>query len=143
MTKQIESCVGRSTLWVYCGVYRRPRRQHKSFILQTARGVVTRNTSLAIRSISSPTVRWDPSVWLRRRPTCRDVAFSHRSSTAAVASSASNKTQQSRGALRLCRRCDDEGDVCHGTDRFQRVCSAANLHIDIFACVCGHCCPRL
>ena len=51
------------------------RGRHKSFIREAVRRVVTRHTSLAIRSISSPSVRrsdwkaapsvvcWDPSVW--------------------------------------------------------------------------------
>ena len=58
--KQIDRKLCRWYTGYTVGLRRRSRsrrHQHKSFIPQTARGVVTRNTSLAIRSISSPTVR--------------------------------------------------------------------------------------
>ena len=106
------------------------RGRHKSFIPRTARRVVTRNTSLAIRSISSPSLG----------PICLTAATSQcetsrsvidRPQLPSLRSPTTNKTEQSRRAA-SCRRLSVWKS--HPACLFDRELEYRHLRA-----VCGHC----
>ena len=119
----------------------------------TVRSVVTRNTSLAIRSISSPTGSfvgthmsgYGGSVdWSGRccgvqssieHSCCRDVVGRLIRPNKAGAAQYDCGVMMTKDGERAVRQCEN---------RIQRVCSAAKSNIDVVTCVCrGHCQQRL